>query len=224
MERTKPEKPATEHAAQMPSRSVVLALFKKSIETKEKTASIAGEFGERVKNQVENGHLDASAFRMASTVYRKAKSNELKGLATLDQLRFLLEIVEEEVRQGGHAGNLDDMSKREAPKGAAAVAGMGSIDPTGTGALTGKEALRKLRETQHLAPRPDGSAEPPSAEAEVPSVPSAPTEMVDDAMPSPPLRVVGGSDATGEWPDDKAVKAPKSKVGKARAVPEPMTA
>lgn len=134
-----------EKAIKLPSRTVVLALMKESVATKEKTAEIAGRFGERVKAQVENGGMDAAAFRIAAGIYRLYQNNEIKAKDRVAHLRAYLDMIEDHIAQAGHVGNLDDMAKK--PTASQAAAGLTAPDEApAPDRLTTAEALKRFRQ------------------------------------------------------------------------------
>ena len=142
-------KPAQSEAPiKFASASVVKALFVQSVKTKEETATIAGTFGERVKAQVENGNLHKAAFSQAAAIYRKMRNNELKAKEHVAHLRHYIDLIEEEMYQKGHTGNLDDQAKAAA-SAAKDDPSPEPVDPntiTAPGGLPHDESLRRFEE------------------------------------------------------------------------------
>lgn len=202
-------------ASKLPSRSVVLALMKKSVATKEQTSKIAGEFGDRVKAQVDNGNLDAGAFRVAAGIYRLAQNNEIRAKDRISHIRVYLEWIEEELHGKGHVGNIDDMARAK-PTAAEAMAGVSEpAAPAATDGLSSAEALQKFREANEAsgmvetAPAEPAKAKPgrkpklkvveSAPEPEAAEPPAPPVNRLDDdddwngSAPTPPEPALAGA-------------------------------
>lgn len=84
--------------------------MKESYTTKEQTAAIAGKFGERVKNAVENGRLNKKAFAFVCALHRM---EELKRQGVIRDVQLYLDMIEESGLWGHqHVGNMvDDMER-----------------------------------------------------------------------------------------------------------------
>lgn len=134
------------------SKTVLLSLFKEGNRIKEETSAIGGKFGERVRNQVENGRLHSGAFSKAISIYRKSRNNEMDALDQIDHLRFYLDVIESEIRDKGHTGNLDDMAGK--PSISQVVSGLEPDEAPAPDALTPKEAVKKLRAARDKNPPP----------------------------------------------------------------------
>ncbi|MGV6876670.1 hypothetical protein ACUSIJ_28890 [Pseudochelatococcus sp. B33] len=154
----------SEETKKLPNRKLLLALFKESASVKEKTSSIAGAFGDRIKSAQENGNLNGAAFRAVASIYRKAKTNELAALDMIDHVREYLDAVEEDIREGGHVGNLDDLA-RMAPvddddfdddEDGEPVEEVRDVKRDG---IPLDKALEAFEGTKHLAPPPGAPAD-----------------------------------------------------------------
>lgn len=88
----------------------LIALVKESYATKEQTSAIAGAFGERVKNAVENGRLNKKAFSFVCQLHRM---EELKRQAVIRDMQLYIDMIEEGGLWGSqHVGNMiDDMER-----------------------------------------------------------------------------------------------------------------
>lgn len=120
-------KTESEAPIRLPSAAQVKALFKEGARVKEKMSEIAGTYGDRVKSAIENGNLHGAAFGKAKSIYTKSRNNELAALEQIHHLRVYLDWIEEDIRNKGHVGDLDRMSKageekQEEPQSAAAAA------------------------------------------------------------------------------------------------------
>lgn len=147
---------ATDAPIKFAQASVVKALFVQSNKTKEEVASIAGTFGDRVKTQIEVGNLHGPAFRQAATIFRKARNNELKAKEHLAHLRFYLELLDEEIENKGHTGDLDRMSKAAAEQDADdQPEGEGDLNsaPTGDGGVPLADAQKQFEATKEVGDR-----------------------------------------------------------------------
>lgn len=149
----------SEETKKLPNTKQLMALLKEGLSVSEKTASIAGAFGERVKSAVENGNLHKGAFAHARAIYRKAMNNELAALDHIDHLRAYLEAIEDTVRSGGHVGDFDHMA-RMAPvdddefdddEDGEPVEEIRDVKRDGIGL---DKALEAFEGTKHLAPPP----------------------------------------------------------------------
>jgi hypothetical protein len=197
------------------SKTVLLSLFNEGNRIKEETSAIGGKFGERIRAQVENGRLHSAAFSKAMSIYRKSRNNEMEALDQIDNLRFYLEVIEGEIRDKGHMGNLDDMAR---PSVEQIVSGLEPAEATPTDALSPKDALTKLRAARDKNPPPspdevearqnDGAAKrrgrPPKlsvvgSEDAVAPPPPPPVSLLDDdeefeaAAPTPPAPPSGAA-------------------------------
>jgi len=95
----------------LPSREVLKSLVLLAEQTKKKTSAATGELGARVKAQVEEGDLNAHAFRILAALHRM---DELKRNATIDHLLAYIEIAQETIWDDGHVGDLDKLARQEA--------------------------------------------------------------------------------------------------------------
>lgn len=173
-------------ATKLPNTTQLMALLKEGLSVSEKTASIAGAFGERVKSAVENGNLHKGAFAHARAIFRKAMNNEIAALDHMDHLQVYIDTIRDQIREGGHVGNIDDMA-RMAPvddddldEDGEPVEEVRDIKRDG---LAPADALKAFEKTQHLAPPP-----------------GAPSDLDDDhhddadataALPPPPVNLDG---------------------------------
>lgn len=119
------EKPVDKHQ--------LIALVKESYTTKEQTSAIAGKFGERVKNAVENGRLNKKAFGFVCGLHRM---EELKRQAVIRDVQLYLDMIEESGLWGHqHVGNMvDDMERED-----------GEADPDAEITAANAKALKGLR-------------------------------------------------------------------------------
>jgi hypothetical protein len=133
--------------------SVVKALFVANNKAKEEVASIAGTYGDRVKTQVEVGNLHGPAFRQAAAIHRKSRSNELKAKEHLAHLKFYIEILEEEIENKGHTGDLDKMSKAGADEAEGKEDDEADLNkvPTGEGGVPLGDAQKQLEGAKAIA-------------------------------------------------------------------------
>ena len=131
-----------EAAQKLPNRSVVAALWRKGAEVKEKTSSIAGEFGERVRAQGENGGMHIPAFRKSQSIYNKSTKNEIAALNEISHLRVYLDWLEEDIRGKGHVGDIAELAK-EGPKGSQPASNVMPLD----------EARKAFEKTADKAPK-----------------------------------------------------------------------
>lgn len=140
------EKPS-EAPIKFPQASVVKALFVANNKAKEETASINGTYGDRIKTQIEVGNLHGPSFRHAASIFRKAQNNELKAKEHVAHLRFLLDLLDEELENAGHVGDLDRMSKAAAKDDEDEGDEPGEPDPnlnTAPGGLPHDESLARF--------------------------------------------------------------------------------
>jgi hypothetical protein len=88
----------------------LIALVKESYATKEQTSAIAGAFGERVKNAVENGRLNRKVFRTICMLHRMP---ELERQAYIRDYELYKDMAQEGGLFGDHhVGNMiDDMER-----------------------------------------------------------------------------------------------------------------
>lgn len=195
-------KPAQSEAPiKFASASVVKALFVQSVKTKEETATIAGKFGERVKAQVENGNLHNAAFGQAAAIYRKMRNNELKAKEHLAHLRHYIELIEEEMYQKGHTGNLADMAKADASE-------PGPQPETAPGGVPLADAQKMFEGTKAIADNRKAAAK----KLDIPA-------LDPDAPPAPPAAPATTEAAPAEKP--KRGRLPKVAAAKADAAPPP---
>lgn len=197
------------------SKTVLLALLKEGNRIKEETSAISGRYGERIRAQVENGQLHGPAFRVAQSIERKRRNNEIAAQDMMDHLLFYCEVIQEDMRNGGHMGNLDDMAR---PSVEQIVSGLEPAEASPTDALSPKDALKKLRAARDKNPPPspdevearqnDGAAKrrgrPPKlsvvgSEDAVAPPPPPPVSLLDDdeefeaAAPTPPAPPSGAA-------------------------------
>lgn len=190
----------SEAPIRLASASVVKALFVQSVKTREETATIAGKFGERVKAQVENGNLHNAAFGQAAAIYRKMRNNELKAKEHLAHLRHYIELIEEEMYQKGHTGNLDDQAK-------AAAAGEGDPVPeTAPGGVPLADAQKMFEGTKAIADNRKAAAK----KLDIPA-------LDPDAAPAPPAPPAAAEAAPAEKP--KRGRPSKAAAAKTEAEP-----
>lgn len=181
-------KPAQSEAPiKFASASVVKALFVQSVKTKEETATIAGRFGERVKTQVENGNLHNAAFGQAAAIYRKMRNNELKAKEHVAHLRHYIDLIEEEMYQKGHTGNLDDQAKAAATTETKAAAPVDPNTVTAPGGLPHDESLVRFEANLTKAANQKKAAkvlEIPALDPDAPPAPPAPPAAAEAAAPA----------------------------------------
>lgn len=181
-------KPESDAPIRLATASVVKALFVQSVKTKEETSTIAGKFGERVKAQVENGNLHNAAFSQAAAIFRKARNNELKAKEHIAHLRHYIEIIEEDLYQKGHTGNLVDQAQQEPPAApTAASAAAEAFAKEDAEVEAGRAEARKALDLEA-----DGSSAappPPEAVEEKPKRgrKAKTAEAVEAAPPPPPV-------------------------------------
>lgn len=187
----------SEAPIKLPSAPVVKQLFAEANRVKEETSSIAGSFGDRIKTQIEIGNLHGPAFRQASSVFRKARNNELKAKEHLYHLRAYLDWVEEDLVNKGHVGNLVEMAKESDASEETEDAGLNAA-PTAEGGVPLGDALAQFEGTKEVAARrragrkkldlPEDGSAAVTAEAAVPNddVPPAPSpdDFGDDIRPA----------------------------------------
>ena len=194
--------------------SVVKALFVQSVKTKEETSSIAGKFGERVKAQVENGHLHTGAFNQAAAIFRKMRPNEIKAREHLVHLDHYLSIIREEMDNAGHVGDLDRMSKaaeeKQEPQSAASAAAEAFAKEDAATEANRAEARKALE----LDGEWDGAAPPaPPADAAPEAVEDKPKRgrkaktPEAEAAPPPPPPVLKDDDEEEPSPTPRRVRA-----------------
>lgn len=134
-----------ESAIQLPNKSIVLALFKKGAEVKQKTSSISSEYGERIKAQIENGNLHRRAYSTAEKIAYKALTNEIAALQEISHLRYLLDIVEDEIRKKGHVGDLAEQADAASKADTALTENAMPLD----------QAEKAFEANAHKAPKPE---------------------------------------------------------------------
>lgn len=173
----------SEETKKLPNTQHLLALLKEGLSVSEKTASIAGAFGERVRSAVENGNLHKGAFAHARAIYSKAMNNELAALDHIDHLRAYLEAIEDTVRSGGHVGDLDHMA-RMAPVDDDDFDDDEDGEPVdeprdiARDGIAPADALRAFEGTKHLAP-------PSGAPADLDDDHQDDAAVVDEPAPEP---------------------------------------
>lgn len=146
--------------------SVVKALFVQSVKTKEETSSIAGKFGERVKAQVESGHLHTGAFNQAAAIFRKMRNNEIKAREHLVHLDHYLQIIRDEMENAGHVGDLDRMSKAADDKQEEQTAASAAAEAFAKEDAETEANRAAAREKLELAADGSDGAPPPPPEVE----------------------------------------------------------
>lgn len=140
------EKPVDKHQ--------LIALVKESYTTKEQTAAIAGKFGERVKNAVENGRLNKKAFAFVCALHRM---EELKRQAVIRDAQLYIDMIEESGLWGHqHVGNMVDEMERE--EGDESSEGEDDIAAENARALRGLAQLSDEEHADNLAR--SGASEP----------------------------------------------------------------
>lgn len=83
--------------------------------TKERTASEIGALREKIGDAVENQHLHAQAFAVASKYFAMRKKDELKGKEFAEQLRVYLDALDDNWPDEEHVGDFDrDAQAKEA--------------------------------------------------------------------------------------------------------------
>lgn len=181
-------KSESEAPIRLPSAAQVKALFKEGARVKEKMSEIAGTYGDRVKSAIENGNLHGAAFGKAKSIYTKSRNNELAALEQMHHLRVYLDWIEEDIRNKGHVGDLDRMSKaakdkQEEPQSAASAAAEAFAKEDAE-----TEANRAAAREALDLPADGSAAVPPSPSAdEKPKRGRKPkAEAVTDAAPPPP--------------------------------------
>ncbi|WP_199086006.1 hypothetical protein [Bosea sp. ASV33] len=180
----------SEAPIKLPQASVVKALFAEANRVKEQTSSIAGQFGDRIKTQVEVGNLCGPAFRQAASIFKKARNNELKAKEHLYHLRAYLDWVEEDLVNKGHVGNLADMAEDggeepEVPQETAAEAAdriFTEQNRAAAGEALDLDNLKTEAPTEPAKPKGKGGRKK-AVEAQTEEAPPAP---VDDDVPAAP--------------------------------------
>lgn len=214
----------------LPSAAQVKALLKEGARVKEKVGEIAGTYGDRVKSAVENGNLHAAAFGKAKSIYNKSRTNELAALEQMHHLRVYLDWIEEDIRNKGHVGDLDRMSKaaeaKQEPQTAASAAAEAFAKEDAATEANRTEARKAL----DLDGEWDGAAPPaPPAEAAAEPVADKPKrggrklKVVEtaaepapapEAAPPPPPPALKDDDEDEPSPTPRRVRA----VGTATAI------
>lgn len=164
----------------MPQESVLDTLFRKFLEVKEKTSSLAGELGDRVKAQYDNGNLDPFFWKTYSALRKKGHDNEIRGLEMCEQGIAACEMAAKHIRARGHVSDLVKDAQ-------AAEAKDGNVLPL-------DQAKAAFERTKHKAPTPaevDEKAaqkakrgrKPKAAEAEAAPAAAANDETEEDLRP-----------------------------------------
>ena len=135
------------------SPEIVRALFTASKRAKDESSTITGAFGKRVQDQVELGNLHARAFRMAAMIHRAIEKDEIKGRELLDHLNFYIELLEADVGNKGHVGNLADMANEAAAGEQQEEGGDLNAAPTGEGGVPLGDALKQFEATAEIKKR-----------------------------------------------------------------------
>jgi len=204
--------------------TVVKALFVANNKAKEEVASIAGTYGDRVKTQVEVGNLHGPAFRQAAAIHRKSRSNELKAKEHLAHLKFYIEILEEEIENKGHTGDLDRMSKAGTEKSDDEVNGEPDLNnaPTGEGGVPLGDAQKQLEGAKAIAENRRAARKkldlPEDGSAAAPPAPPAVTEK-----PKRGRKSKTAADAAPQAPSvaEKYVDEQSQRLGPVEAAPPP---
>lgn len=210
-------KPQSEAPIRLPSAAQVKALLKEGARVKERVGEIAGAYGDRVKSAIENGNLHGAAFGKAKSISNKARLNELAALEQIAHLRVYLDWIEEDIRNKGHVGNLDDQAKAAASGEAKTEPAPEPVDPntiTAPGGLPHDESLRRFEESLTKAANQKKASKVldiPALDPDAPPAPPAPPAATEaapvekpkrgrpkaaaakaDAPPAPPPAAVGG--------------------------------
>lgn len=87
------------------------ALVKEGKTVKDRTSSIAGEFGERVKAARENGHLNGVVFRWMAQLFRMPELERIRAINLFPV--YCDKLIEEGVFGPMHVGDLVDNAEKQ---------------------------------------------------------------------------------------------------------------
>lgn len=177
-------KAGTDEPIRLPNAKHVIALMKEAATVKEKTSSIAGAFGERMKAAQENGHLNGKAFRFVAGLHRM---EELKRNATIAHLRAYLEFAEEEWARGSHHGDLAEQAEKDAAATAeAAQVAENEKNLKGIKQLEPKEDEAPKRTSSFDDDDDDWDKAEPGEQRTAPPAPPAPAAVPSNVTKLPP--------------------------------------
>ena len=192
MARKPKAKPNSEHLVErIVDKNLLASLVKMSKSTKERTSSISGEFGEKVKSAVENGHLDKKAFAIACSIFKI--NDELRRNAVLRNVPLYFDMLAEMgLFPQGHHGDLVENAQKEADDEAD---DQHEADPEAAAAA--ENAARIESGITELTEGQDGAVA--AAPAPAPIDLTIPERLDRRKKRGPNLSVVGGEQAAGSY-------------------------
>jgi hypothetical protein len=140
-------------------KNFLIGLIKESKVTKERTSSIAGSFGERIKSAVDNGNLDRKAFAIVAGIYKMG--DELRRKEVIRNVDLYLDMCEEAGLFGSeHMGDIAEQAERAAAEAKEAAAKQ-EADQVSSNVVALTKGISKLEEDHDEAVDAGADAMPP---------------------------------------------------------------